>query len=258
MPTYLLTNEPTAYTSLWKMLETNPLWSSDLTTVGWGGKGETGYQPLQPGVDTDGIALLASLPTAFTQKGWRTENPLNGTFAAGTWTFDAVCDGEKYANVDIALWARLWKSPNADGSGATALSDWIASATQTIADNQTDVVYSWTAELAELTLTNEYLFVEFCMQFVTASGDAAGASIDFTCDEMPDTTTRERVITTTFTPIAVVETIVAKEFPMLYYAATPQELRSKVSGATVTSIAKDFPEALLKKGKASELRSKWE
>lgn len=53
------------------------------------------------------------------------------------------------------------------------------------------------------------------------------------------------------------ETITAKEFPMIYYAKTPQELRSKVNNATITHVAKDFPEALLKTGKAKELRSKW-
>lgn len=55
------------------------------------------------------------------------------------------------------------------------------------------------------------------------------------------------------------ETIVAKEFPMRYLVkpATAQELTSKVEGATVTHTAKDFPEALLKEGKAKELRSKW-
>ena len=59
---------------------------------------------------------------------------------------------------------------------------------------------------------------------------------------------------------AVTETIVAKTFPMAYLekAATVQELTSKVEGATITHIAKDFPETLLKKGKSKELRSKWE
>lgn len=68
---------------------------------------------------------------------------------------------------------------------------------------------------------------------------------------------QSRIINVQFELIAIVETIVAKEFPMLYYAATPKELRSKVSGATITHVAKDYPEALLKSGKAKELRSKW-
>jgi hypothetical protein len=57
----------------------------------------------------------------------------------------------------------------------------------------------------------------------------------------------------------VVETIIAKSFPMLYLAKPikAQELISKVEGATITTIAKDYPETLLKSGKAKETRSKW-
>jgi len=66
------------------------------------------------------------------------------------------------------------------------------------------------------------------------------------------------VVADVYIGLEVLETIVAKEFPMLYYAESPQELRSKVSGAVITHVAKDFPEALLKTGKAKELRSKWE
>jgi len=60
-------------------------------------------------------------------------------------------------------------------------------------------------------------------------------------------------------PPAVTETIVAKPFPMLYLAKPikAQELISKVEGATITTIAKDFPEILIKKGKAQELKSKF-
>ena len=59
--------------------------------------------------------------------------------------------------------------------------------------------------------------------------------------------------------VAIVETITAKSFPMLYLPkpAKAQELISKVEGATITKIVKDYPEELLKTGKAKELRSKW-
>jgi hypothetical protein len=59
-------------------------------------------------------------------------------------------------------------------------------------------------------------------------------------------------------PPAVVETIIAKDFPMLYLSkpVKAQELISKVE-ATITKIAKDYPEALLKSGKAAELKSKF-
>lgn len=54
------------------------------------------------------------------------------------------------------------------------------------------------------------------------------------------------------------ETITANTFPMQYLAkpVKAQELKSKVEG-TIIKIAKDFPEVLIKAGKAQELRSKF-
>jgi hypothetical protein len=59
--------------------------------------------------------------------------------------------------------------------------------------------------------------------------------------------------------IVVTETIVAKEFPMSYLGKPikAEELRSKVEGATVTVVSKDYPLVLKKKGKQQELVSKW-
>ncbi len=60
-------------------------------------------------------------------------------------------------------------------------------------------------------------------------------------------------------PPAIIETIVAMEFPMLYRfePVTSKELRSRVSGATITKIASTFPQEVLKTGKSKDLRSKW-
>ena len=60
-------------------------------------------------------------------------------------------------------------------------------------------------------------------------------------------------------PPTVVETILSKEFPMLYRIEpiTSKELRSRVSGATINRIAKDFPEILIKTGMVKELKSRW-
>jgi hypothetical protein len=60
-------------------------------------------------------------------------------------------------------------------------------------------------------------------------------------------------------PPAAVETIIAKDFPMLYLSkpVKAEELRSKIEGATITKVAQEFPELLLKTGKAKELRSRW-
>lgn len=58
---------------------------------------------------------------------------------------------------------------------------------------------------------------------------------------------------------AVTETIVAMNFPMLYLSkpVKAEELISKVEGATITVVCKEFPQQLIKAGKANELRDKW-
>jgi hypothetical protein len=62
-----------------------------------------------------------------------------------------------------------------------------------------------------------------------------------------------------FQAVAVTETIVAKNYPMLYLSkpVDAQMLISKVEGATVSHVAKDLPEVIVKSGKAQELRSKF-
>jgi hypothetical protein len=57
---------------------------------------------------------------------------------------------------------------------------------------------------------------------------------------------------------AIVETIVAKNFPMDYLPSPvkAEQLISKVSGATIQMISQDYPLTMIKSGKAEELKSK--
>jgi len=59
--------------------------------------------------------------------------------------------------------------------------------------------------------------------------------------------------------VAILETIVAKDFPMDYLPspAKAEQLTSKVSGATITKVSQDYPLTLIKKDKAAELKSKF-
>ena len=60
-------------------------------------------------------------PTAFGALGYRSINALQGKFSAGNWVlaFKVKCNGY-YAQKGYIKF-RLWKSTNADGSGATQL-----------------------------------------------------------------------------------------------------------------------------------------
>jgi hypothetical protein len=57
----------------------------------------------------------------------------------------------------------------------------------------------------------------------------------------------------------VVETIIAKNFPMEYLPtpAKATQLISKVTGVTIQKVSQDFPLTLIKKDRASSLKSKF-
>lgn len=63
----------------------------------------------------------------------------------------------------------------------------------------------------------------------------------------------------TYTLAGPTKYIRANEFPMHYYETTQsvEELRSKVSDATVSNVAKDFPRILVEAAKSKTLTSKW-
>jgi hypothetical protein len=60
-------------------------------------------------------------------------------------------------------------------------------------------------------------------------------------------------------PPAVVETIVARDYPVEYLPAPAKatQLTSKVSGATIEMVSQNYPLTVIKKGKANILQSKF-
>lgn len=203
MPTYLLTNEVITLAQLWKILETNPTYSQDITTKVTVAKNVAGtYFKYY-------VGSVNSTPSDFpdisgSKNGWRTNAVLNGSFAAGTWTFNvALYNNTKYGHA-VKIAARLSRSVNADGSNATLIGAVTESPkTITLADAAGDIqTDSWTYDPSVVTLTNEYLFVEYRCVIVTASKSNSGQH-DFIVDEDPaqnGTTRLEGIITTTFTP----------------------------------------------------------
>jgi hypothetical protein len=200
MPTYLLTNQVIA-TELWAALETNPSYSQDLTTKATVAKNIAGtYFKYRPGVTVSATGDFPDIELN-PKSGWRIGTTiLNGSFAAGNWTFKvALYNNTKYGHA-VKIAARLSRSVNADGSSATLIGAVTESPnTITLADAAGDIqTDSWTYNPGVVTLTNEYLFVEYRCVIVTAATNNS-AQHDFICDENP-ATRLEEIITTTFTP----------------------------------------------------------
>jgi len=250
-PTYYLTDQGTGYTSLWLLSEETPAAADDTSIVVFP-KNETGYMKVIPGTENE--TILAELPTTFDQYGWRTSDRLNGDFEAGDWSINLTIVTTKYVTGNISVHMRLWKSTNPDGSGATPITDWILLTTIDSPTANTEYSISTTITLSTITLSDEYLFVEFALGTTSACGSATGCDVIFRCNSGS-----EYIVTTTFTPVvpAVVEHRTVAEFPMVYYTKTPCELRSKVEGATIVRVVLLFPPETIKKGRALELKDKW-
>jgi len=132
---------------------------------------------------TENTTILSSLPTTFDKYGWRTDGTLNGQFQAGTWHFYITLITGKYVTGDLIVYVRLWKSANADGSGATALTDWLQIASVSSPTANTTYNLSGSASLSALSLSNEYLFVEYIIATTSACGSSQGCSVTFRCNE---------------------------------------------------------------------------
>ena len=255
-PTYYLTNQGTGYTSLWKLLETAPATADDTTSVTFP-KNEYCWLHVKPGVaNTEWHPYDLDLTFRY---GWRTDSPLNGTFSAGDWTlYFTIITGKYILPFFIEVNICLYKGSQPDGSDATLIKWWSFDQYTT----EQNTVYNLSEVLdavPEITFSNEYLFLQLIAGTSPSAqvcASAKGCTYTFRCNEGAN----QRLVTTTFTPSPVlVETITAKSFPMLYLSkpVTAQELISKVEGATVKHVAKDYPEKLIKEGKAKELRSKF-
>jgi len=196
MPKLLLTNEVIA-TERWKMLETNPAYSEDLTSLQTAGKSAVcTYFRVLPGVTNTTTGDFPDISLA--KSAWRSDI-LNGDFAAGTWTFKVRFESTTKYGFSIKVACRLSRSTNADGSSATLIGTYESPNTIAIpASAGGSISDSWTASLAALTLTNEYLFAEYRIH-IEVAGSGATAQCAFACDEDP-AVADESVETAAFTP----------------------------------------------------------
>jgi hypothetical protein len=112
----------------------------------------------------------SSAPAGSARDCWRSESPLSGTFAAGSWTLNLKTDISVEGNgTQYNCAFRLWKSANADGSSATEITAGIV--TGALQDDLDFIGFlSWitnTPSLAAATLSNEYLFLELSLSCLT-------------------------------------------------------------------------------------------
>jgi len=120
---------------------------------------------------------FVSEPSVFGALGYRTQSPLTGSFASGNWflSFKVKCNAYYVQRGRVKF--RLWRSTNADGSGATQItSGWNLSNEITFSSPNSYNTGSAGASLGIVTLTNEYLFLEI-EWYATVSGGNNSAAV---------------------------------------------------------------------------------
>ena len=138
----------------------------------------------RPGNSLPYSAFTATEPTAFSQYGYRTPDPISGVFAAGAWRLDGKVRNNNYYNQTGYVKFRLWKSEQASGAAAVQVTDgWQASTVLSFtATYQYQTFSIFSGAIAEQTFDGEYLFLEVEWSAVN-SGLSSAAFVSFVDNE---------------------------------------------------------------------------
>ena len=105
--------------------------------------------------------------------GFRTENVVNGYWAAGTWTIPIpVIRVTAGTTADGRVRVRLWRSPNADGSAATEVTSGVQTGTTVTNLTNVEQISTVTATVNEFGCVDEYLFLSVAWEITGAGGGA--------------------------------------------------------------------------------------
>lgn len=167
-------------------------------------------QNITPGASATSIIDARSAPVAGTSAATasttgdsvRTEAPLTGDFPAGNWTITWAIRSNSTSTWQGRVRTRVWRSANADGSGATLLSSSTILGASTGSMINATTIYTSSATWAApaISLNNEYLFFQIEFQELVAAG-SANASGGYL------RTSQSFVTTTNFTAGAVNQTV---------------------------------------------------
>ena len=134
-----------------------------------------------------------SIPSFTATSSWRSENALAGTFTNANWSFAFRFRAAVLSSAQsVAAKFRVWKSANADGSGATELTSGVqtASATGVLSAGATSSSsFSWSPG-AVLSFLNEYLWIQ-CELSIAIAGTNASADAMFYVDSSGVVTTSD-------------------------------------------------------------------
>jgi hypothetical protein len=200
MTTYYLTDVDLVSLQYEKLGESAP--SSLDTAQGWtvDKKAAPNFCAYKPDTIRPSGDFVTTEYSSFTALGYRTESPLNGLFASGNWVLNFRVKNNSYVAQTGRVKFRLWKSANADGSGATQITPgWQQSGIISFLDMDTYITGSITWNSASsVSLANEYLFLEIEWSTQVSGGNNSAAVY-----WVHNSGSTEKLTTPTFTPVSM-------------------------------------------------------
>lgn len=178
--------------------ETNSTPSTDTTTdINTGNTNNNRYFLITPG-QINNTAYGTSLPTLITTAGFRSTMMLKGDYNNGNWTFKVKLRNRAAYAHSGKIYARLWKSKNADMTNPTAITPWFASPdiinfSATSGEIKTNV---FTYNPGGPNFNKHWLYAEY-VWLITAKANNAAAGFQFVVDEASG---EEAIITTNYNP----------------------------------------------------------
>lgn len=144
------------------------------------------------------IATAPTSPLNSTRgNAWRTPTTLNGSFPSANWTYSFVMRAATGTAQRGAMRVRLWRSANADGSGATEITAGAAeTGITTNATTTNTTAITATVNPGAFSLANEYLFFQLAWK-ITTTGSGNTSVYRMTQD------TNNKIVTADFTAITV-------------------------------------------------------
>ena len=175
--------------NLWLLSGIRTANSDESTSIMSGKQASGNFFLAQPGQEVR-TSTGTSLPTNCTGKGWRTQ-PLSMLVSEGTWQFSLRLVNLDQEGHSGNICVRIWKSANADLSGAIALTDWVESSKITFSSESPEIEKMMWVPVPNADFKNEFMFVELGWK-VESAGSSDSSGVKFQCS------VASQIMTTTY------------------------------------------------------------
>jgi len=179
--------------------------------------------------------FVSSPPTAIQYKGWCSPDLITKTYPKGYWIlYYELKNRAAYAHAGT-IYVKYWKSSNIDMSGATPLTSWIPYVNVSFSATAGQIINGSSAVYVpnDISLNNEYLYIEFAWKITTKSTSST-AGFSFVVGEES-----EYVRTPTHQYYSAGIAVDSKGYPWISYCLRPSDTWNRYIRSVVKSTTED-------------------